>query len=203
QYDAESGMRFGSLGMMRAACEALVKFHRRLEEQEQSSSEQDQVPSGETFAEYREQWVSEGDQPGNTGEQREPHEHSQGEANNPRFIPLVLRQLVREYRDKDQVVYAEDNLEDNQGQQAEQDGRVEKLFDHAGQDVGAMAEYATSREQPLNSPSSCRSRGRTPAPAAEDAAAGAPQVTPSRSVRGPSPAAAKTRSRARYRGRVP
>src|SRR5690606_23256158 len=153
--------------------------------------------------EYREQWVSEGDQPGNTGEQREPHEHSQGEANNPRFIPLVLRQLVREYRDKDQVVYAEDNLEDNQGQQAEQDGRVEKLFDHEGQDVGAMAEYATSREQPLNSPSSCRSRGRTPAPAAEDAAAGAPQVTPSRSVRGPSPAAAKTRSRARYRGRVP
>src|SRR5690606_18209359 len=58
QYDAESGMRFGSLGMMRDAFEALVKFHRRLEEQEQSSSEQDQVPSGETFAEYREQWVS-------------------------------------------------------------------------------------------------------------------------------------------------
>src|SRR5690606_1430454 len=121
QYDAEGGVRFRPLSMMRAAFQALMKFHRRLEQQKQSTTQQYQISPGKTLAEYREQRFSEGHEPGNAGEQREPHEHRETQADNPCLVALVLRQLVRQDRDEDQVVYPEDHLEDDQGQQAEQD----------------------------------------------------------------------------------
>jgi len=90
-----------------------------LEQQEHTTEQHDQVTPGEGLAEHLDQWVGEGHQPGHAGQQAQAHDQRQAQADHPRAVALMRRQLVGENRDEHQVVDAQDDFQDDQGQQAQ------------------------------------------------------------------------------------
>jgi len=113
------------LGVHRA-----VDFLGGLPQQEEAAGDQDQVAPGEgqvqgahRFPE-REDRICEVDQPGQGRQQRKAHDQGQGDAQPPSLLTLLFRQLVRQDRDKDEVVDAEHHLHRDQGDQGRPGGGV-------------------------------------------------------------------------------
>ena len=112
--------------------EALVQLHGGLEQQEHAAEQHDQVTAGEALAEHLDQRLGQGHQPGDAGQQAQAHQQGQAQADQPRAVAQVRRQLVGEDRDEHQVVDAQDDFQDDQRQQAEPRGGVGHPFeDHA------------------------------------------------------------------------
>lgn len=120
------GLVAGVLGDM--AFEAFVQLHGGLEQQEHATEQHDQVAAGEALAEYLEQRLGEGHHPRDARQQAQAHQQRQRQAEDPGAVAQVRRQLVGEDRDEHQVVDAEDDLQHDQGRQAEPGSRVSYPF---------------------------------------------------------------------------
>jgi len=116
--------------VLRNAFEPLVQLGRGLEQQEQAAAEQDQVAAGEILAPQGEQRRGQRHQPRDDGQQPQPHEEREAQADEPCLVALARRQLLREDRDEDEVVDAQHDLQDDQRQETEPDGRVGEQLDH-------------------------------------------------------------------------
>ena len=108
------------------AFQPIVDLDRRLGEQEQAAADQDEVASGDAAAEHGEERSGEADDPGNRQQQQDPHQHRRQQADPPRPRLLVVRQLARQNGDEDDVVDAEDHLEEGQRDEGEEAFGAEK-----------------------------------------------------------------------------
>ena len=90
-----------------------------LPDQEQAAADQDQVAHREPVVADREHRLREPDDPRDRQQQEDPHPHREPEADRPGAVPLLRRQALHEHRDEDDVVDAQDDLEDRQGQQGD------------------------------------------------------------------------------------
>jgi hypothetical protein len=96
-----------------------MDLDRRLGDQEQPAGDQHQVLPGELDLQHGEGGLRQRQHPGDRGQQREPHDHGEPEAEPARDQRLVLRQPAGDDRDEDQVVDPEDDLECDQGREAD------------------------------------------------------------------------------------
>ena len=124
----EGGIHALAVGGVYTAFQALMQLQGRLEQQEQATEQHDQVAAGEALAEYLDQRLGERDQPGNARQQAQAHQQRQRQADQPRAVAQVRRQLVREDRDEDQVIDAEHQLEQDQGEQAKPGRGIHQPF---------------------------------------------------------------------------
>jgi hypothetical protein len=127
-HRGEAGVFHRPAALRGAALDPLVQFHGRLEQQEQPAQQQDQVASRQVHAAEREQRLGQRDDPRNHGQQADPHQQCQRQAEQARAVALLRGQLFGKDGDEDQVVDAEDDLEHDQGREAYPDVRVEQPF---------------------------------------------------------------------------
>ncbi|MNO88773.1 hypothetical protein D3C76_802380 [compost metagenome] len=106
------------------AFEPFMQLHGRLEQQEHTAEQHDQVTPREALVEHFEQRLGQGHQPGNTRQQAQAHQQRQGQADDTRAIALFRRQFVRQNRNEHQVVDTQHQLQHNQRQQAQPRGGV-------------------------------------------------------------------------------
>ncbi|CUX52098.1 hypothetical protein AGR13a_Lc110331 [Agrobacterium genomosp. 13 str. CFBP 6927] len=110
----------------------LVQLHRSLGEKESATENEDEIASGEgEFCDGEERPCQRND-PGNRKQQQDAHDERQGQADEPRPVALVRRQLVGEDRNEDEVVDAEDNFEDDKSNEADPDVRICEEFHGQG-----------------------------------------------------------------------
>ncbi|MNE96530.1 hypothetical protein D3C80_1947430 [compost metagenome] len=95
-----------------------MQLHGGLEQQEHTTEQHDQVTAREALAEHFEQRCGKGDHPRNAGQQAQAHDERQAQANDPRAVALMGRQLVGKDGDEHQVVDTQHQLEDDKRQQA-------------------------------------------------------------------------------------
>ncbi|MNV09923.1 hypothetical protein D3C71_1004320 [compost metagenome] len=114
-HHREAGVDLLAIFVMLAAFQPLVQFHRALEQQEQSAAQQDQITPGEAVLEQGDQRFGQFHDPGQRGQQHQPHQQRQCQPDHPRAVALVRRQLVGQDRDEHQVVDAENDLQHDQG----------------------------------------------------------------------------------------
>ncbi|MCY1442646.1 hypothetical protein D9M71_590230 [compost metagenome] len=120
---------------MDASLQAFVQLHGGLEQQEYTAEQHDQVTAGEALVEDLDQRLGQGHQPGDAGQQAQAHDQRQRQAEQPRAVTLMGRQLVRQDGDEHQVVDAQDDFQDDQGQEAQPGSGVSYPF-HRGQALG-------------------------------------------------------------------
>jgi hypothetical protein len=99
---------------MLAAFQPFVQFHGALEQQEQATAQQDQVTPEKLWSNTK-QRLGQLHDPGQRRQQHQPHQQCQRQADHPRAVALVRRQLVGKDRDEHQVVDAENDLQHDQG----------------------------------------------------------------------------------------
>mgnify|MGYP001140931905 CR=1 FL=1 len=102
----------------------LMQFHRALEQQEQAADDQDDVATGQAEAPDGDQRCRQRHHPGDGGEQRQAYDESQRQSDHARGIALVRRQLVGKDGDENEIVDAENNLENDQGSKPDPGGWV-------------------------------------------------------------------------------
>ena len=110
------------------AFEALMQLGRGLEQQKQAARQQDQVATGKGFAQNREQWRCEGDQPGHHTEQAEAHDDRKTQADDAGLVTLMRGKFVCQNGNENQIVDAEDHLENDQGDQRDPYRWVQQEF---------------------------------------------------------------------------
>src|SRR5690606_9399813 len=101
--------------------EFLVDLEGGLPQQEQTTEDQDDVTSREFVANHLEQGLREADHPADGEQEQDPHHHRQTETHRPCSRSLRLGQLVGEYGDEDDVVDAEDDLQNCQRDERDPD----------------------------------------------------------------------------------
>ncbi len=112
-------MAHRAAGLGHVAFQAFVQFHGGLEQQEHATEQHDQVAAREALVEHLEQRRGQGDHPRDAGQQAQTHDQGQAQANDPRAVALMRRQLVGEDGDEHQVVDTQHQLEDDKRQQAQ------------------------------------------------------------------------------------
>src|SRR5690606_29190521 len=117
------------------AFHAVPDFHGALEQQEQTTEEQDQIAPGNTLTQYGEQVASQSHDPGDRKQQQNARPHRQRQAEETRLGLLLFRQPADQDGDEDDVVDAKDDFQGSQSQKRDPDFRVAKPF-HAGLLVG-------------------------------------------------------------------
>ncbi|MNC48057.1 hypothetical protein D3C75_971510 [compost metagenome] len=91
-----------------------MQLHGRLEQQEHTTEQHDQVASGEALVEHLEQRRSEGHHPRDTGQQAQAHDQRQRQADHPRTVALMGRQFIGEDGDEHQVIDTQYQFQHNQ-----------------------------------------------------------------------------------------
>ncbi|MCY1433335.1 hypothetical protein D9M71_493620 [compost metagenome] len=152
--------------MLGVALEALVQLHGGLEQQEHAAEQHDQVASGETLAEHLEQRAGQGHQPGHAGQQAQAHQQRQPQTDQPRAVALLGRQLVGKDGDEHQVVDAQHDFQDDQGQQPHPGRRIGDPF-HNSQTLSGM--QRTRSRTPTARWPACRRRADTGKAATQEA----------------------------------
>ena len=102
----------------------VVNLARRLVDQEEAAGDQDQVAPRDAMAQHREQRRGELHDVGDTAQQAEPQDDRQPDAGAPCPRALMLRQLVGQDGNEDQVVDAQHDFHDHQGRQSQPGIRV-------------------------------------------------------------------------------
>src|SRR5690606_13340566 len=118
QHGAEGGLDLGA-GVTLLAFQALVDLEGGLPDQEEAADQQDQRLPGEVVPEQGEQRRGQLHDQGDRGEQRQPADQREPDAQPARLVPLVGGELPGAYRDEDQVVDPEDDLQHGQGEEAD------------------------------------------------------------------------------------
>ena len=109
---------------MLAVFQSLVKFGRRLEKQEDTADQHDQIAPGEREIAYAYQRLGQRDHPRDNRKQPQTHNQRQRQADDTCLITLFWRQFIGKDGDKDQVIDTQNNFEDYQRQQASPDGGI-------------------------------------------------------------------------------
>ena len=104
---------------------------RALVEQEETAARQNQVTPGKAVAADREDRRRQPHQPGNGGQQREPHEQGERKPYAARTGLQMRGQPPGHDGDEDEIVDAQNDFENREGQKARPDLRVEQPFCHA------------------------------------------------------------------------
>ena len=112
------GRRHPRAAVALLAFELVVNLVRALGDQEEAADDENQVAAGNLLAERGEERGGQPHHPRNRQQQADADEHRQRQAQLARPLALLLRQLPRQDRDEDDVVDAEDDLEDGQRAQA-------------------------------------------------------------------------------------
>ena len=115
----ERGANSG-FGMSCRTFEFLVDLVRRLAHEEEPARDENQIAPRKTAPEDGEQLTREARHPGQRKEQQDTREHSQREADGASAGLLYGRQLTGEDRDENDVVYPKHNLQDGQGDEADE-----------------------------------------------------------------------------------
>src|SRR5690606_30209309 len=110
------------------ALQPLMQLHRALGEQEDTAANQDQVSAREGELTDAEQRLGERNNPRDREKQSDPHHQRERQADHARLVALMRWQLVREDRNKDEVVDAENDLKDDKGPKTDPDIRIRKKF---------------------------------------------------------------------------
>jgi hypothetical protein len=94
--------------------ETMVNLERRFREQEQAAADQNQVAARDVDVEHAEQRLLQPHDPRQEQQQQDARAHREAEAKEPRALPLRLGQAPDENADEDDVVDAENDLEQRQ-----------------------------------------------------------------------------------------
>jgi hypothetical protein len=113
--ESEAGLAAVEQVGARIGIDAVMDLLGRLPDQEHAAGDQDQVAPGKVVAEQTEHRIGELHDEGDRAEQHEPQQQRAADADTPRPGALILRQLVGQDRDEDQVVDAEHDLHHDQG----------------------------------------------------------------------------------------
>ena len=140
------------------ALDPVVDLGGRLDQQEHAAGDQDQVAPGDLEAPEREHRRGERHHPGDARQQREPHDQRERQADDARAVALLRRQLVGQDGDEDQVVDPQHDLEGDQREKPDPDGRISDPFHDllpSGQRTSATtrAHAATTATMPTAPPS--------------------------------------------------
>ncbi len=120
------------------ALERFVDLGRGLVQQEDAAADEDHVAPREVAPERVNNGCGEADDPGDRQQQQDPHPHRQAEADQPSLIAPFRGQSLDEDRDEDDVVDAEDDLEQGQREKGDPGIRAGQQGDevHASEDSG-------------------------------------------------------------------
>jgi len=99
-----------------------------LEQQEQATPHQDQVPTGEGVIPQVQNGGGQGDQPGHHAQEPQAHQQGQRQADDTGLVPLGGGQLFHQDGDEDQVVDPEHDFQDDQGKQTDPDVGIQQQF---------------------------------------------------------------------------
>ncbi|MNE27089.1 hypothetical protein D3C80_1204830 [compost metagenome] len=126
----------------RGDVDGVVDFLGGFPHQEQTAGDQDQVAPAEGGVEALaveaqvEDRRRQADDPADGGQQGQAHDQGQTDADPARALTMLGRQLVRQDRDEDQVVDAEDDFHDHEGHEGRPGGRIAQqgsyAFKHRG-----------------------------------------------------------------------
>ena len=94
-----------------------MNFLHAFPDQEKSAKEHHEVFSREAMTEQREQWVDELGEQKNEAQKDDARDECEHEADVPRTGLLLGREFSGEDGDEDDVVHAEDNFEDGEGEE--------------------------------------------------------------------------------------
>src|SRR3990170_496577 len=114
----------------RVALEPLIDLVAGLGQQEQPTSDQDEVPAGETLAQNEEERRAQPHHPGDAEEQTQAHDEREDETD-PSGAGLLRRwQPADEERDEHDVVDAQHDLHEGKGGQADERGGLQQHLEH-------------------------------------------------------------------------
>ena len=123
------------------AAQRVVDLERALGEQEQAAEEQDQVPPGHAESREGDERLGEAREPDDREQQRDPREHREREAADPRRLLALGRQPPDQDRDEDDVVDAEDDLQRRQRQECDPGARLGQQRQHDGGPLRAFRRW--------------------------------------------------------------
>jgi hypothetical protein len=114
--------------VVRVRLDALVDLGGCLDEEEKSAADEDQIAPGELESPHAEQRLLERDHPADARQECQAHHQGEGQAEDAGTVALPRRQPVGEDGDEDQVVDAKNELERDQREETDPDGRVRNPF---------------------------------------------------------------------------
>ena len=110
------------------AFQAFMQLCGGLEQQEQAAEQKNQVPTGEAVTEDAKQGCCQRYEPGNHAEQAEAHDDCKPKADDAGLVALMRGKFVRQNGNENQIVDAEDHLENDQGDQRDPYRWVQQEF---------------------------------------------------------------------------
>ena len=125
---AKTGINGAGFFLVHLAFESLVQFGGGLEQQENTPAHQDQIPARKAQLTQGEQRRGQRNQPGHHTQQCQTHQQRQRQADNPRLVTLMRRQLLDQNGNKHQVVDTQHDFKNNQCQQARPNRRIHQEF---------------------------------------------------------------------------
>ena len=124
----------------RVRIHAVVNFLGRFPDQEKATSDEDQIPPGKAVVEQLEHRGGQLNDDGDGAQQRQPQDERQPYPDAARAAALILRQLVREDRDEDEVVDPEHHLHGDERGKGGPGGRVDEEADDGVHPNGELRE---------------------------------------------------------------